>query len=167
MSEQRRAAPAPKGLRRLGFKGRPLFLARDEQGGSLIEFTICVPVLLLVVTGVYTFGIAINDYMMLVNATDIGSRQLAISRGQTTDPCKTVATTVYNSAPNLAQASLTFSFTLNGTAYTGTTCTAGAANLVQGSSAEVALTYPCSLRVYGTNLAPVCSMKTKTTELVQ
>lgn len=145
----------------------------EDEGGSLIEFAFCLPVLLLVVTGIYTFGMAINSFMMLVNGTDIGARQLAISRGQTTDPCAITATAVYNAAPNLARGSLTFTFVLNGTTYTGTSCssssttTGAAGNLTQGAAAQVLITYPCTLKVYGADLAPNCSMKAQTTELVQ
>jgi Flp pilus assembly protein TadG len=164
-------SPVPSGhARRSGSRARRFLAAlffREEHGGAMVEFAFTVPVLLLVVTGVYTFGMTINSYMMLINADDVGARQLAVSRGQTGDPCATVAATVYASAPTLNKSNLTFTFVLNGTTYTGTTCTAGAANLVQSSSAEVQLTYPCSLRVYGTNLVPNCSMKATTTELVQ
>jgi Flp pilus assembly protein TadG len=139
----------------------------DETGGSLVEFAICVPILLMLVTGMMSFGIAINNYMTLNNAVEVGARQLAISRGQVTDPCSTIASTISSASPLLRSASLSYTFTLNGTAYPGTTCTAGAAQLLQGTTAQVQVTYPCTLSLYGKNLVPGCTLQAQTTELVQ
>ncbi len=149
------------------FKARTNSLLREEHGNSMIEMAYTLPVLMLVVTGVYTFGIAINNNMVLTNATQVAAQQLAISRNQTTDPCQTVSSTFYGAAPILTKASLTFTYVLNGTSFSGTSCTSGAADLTAGSSATVTVTYPCTLKVYGTNLAPNCMLKSQTTELVQ
>ena len=100
---------------------------RGEDGQSLVEFAVTLPVLLLVVTGLMTFGIAINNYILLTDGVNIGARQLAISRGNTTDPCYTVSSAVIAAAPLLKPASMTFKFVLNGTAYTGTSCIRAAA----------------------------------------
>ena len=148
-------------------KARTNSVLREDHGSAMIEMAYTIPVLMLVVTGVYTFGIAINNNMVLTNATQVGAQQLAISRNQTTDPCQTVSSTVYAAAPTLTQASLTFTYVINGTSFSGTTCTSGAADLTSGSSATVTVTYPCTLKVYGTNLAPNCMLKAQTTELVQ
>lgn len=140
----------------------------DETGSSLVELAVCIPILLMIVTGMMSFGIALNNYVMLTNAVEIGGRQLAILRGQTTDPCSTVSSTISSASPLLTSANLTYNFTINGTAYSNkTTCTAGAALLQQGTAASVQVTYPCSLLIYGKNLAPSCTLTAQTTELVQ
>jgi hypothetical protein len=111
--------------------------------------------------------------VLLTEATSIGARTLAISRGATTDPCATASSAVIAAAPLLAPASLSFTFVLNGASYTGTSCSSGssttgaAANLVQGANAIVTVTYPCSLIVYGANYAPHCSLQAQMTELIQ
>jgi Flp pilus assembly protein TadG len=156
-------------------------LARCEQGGSLVEFALVLPVLLLLVTGFTTFGLALNNYLELTEATGIGAQQLAILRGNTTDPCAQAAAIVTGTVSNLAPASMTFVFTLNGTnypssgTYSGTnascssssTTTGAAGNLVQGQSATMTVGYPCSLAVYGINYAPTCNLTAKVTEIVQ
>ena len=120
-----------------------------------------------------TFGIALHSYLELTNAVSIGARLLAISRGQTTNPCATTATAVYHAAPLLNPANLTFTLVLNGTTYPGASCsspnttTGAAGNLVQGSDATVTATYPCNLKVFGYNYAPSCIMTARTTELTQ
>jgi Flp pilus assembly protein TadG len=131
------------------------------------------PLLLLVLTGILTFGLAFNNYVLLTEATSIGARTLAISRGATTDPCATASSAVIAAAPLLTPGNLSFTFVLNGTSYTGASCSSGssttgaAANLVQGSNVIVTVTYPCSLAVYGANYAPHCSLQAQMTELVQ
>jgi Flp pilus assembly protein TadG len=158
------------GTRSLGRRVR----TRNEEGQALVEFALSLPLLMLILTGMVTFGIALHNYLELTNAVTIGARLLAISRGQTTDPCATTAAAVYHAAPFLKPANLTFTLVLNGTSYPNmTTCpsastTAGAAgNLLQGSEARVTATYPCDLRVYGFNYAPSCTLTARTTELVQ
>jgi Flp pilus assembly protein TadG len=147
--------------------------ARNEEGQAMIEMALALPVLLLVLTGILTFGLAFNNYVLLTEATSIGARTLAISRGATTDPCATASSAVIAAAPLLTPASLSFSFVLNGASYTGTSCSSGssttgaAANLVQGANAVVTVTYPCSLAVYGANYAPHCSLQAQMTELIQ
>ena len=146
---------------------------RSENGQSLVEFALCLPVLLLIVTGIFTFGIAINNYLMLTDATNVGARQLAISRGQNTDPCAAISAIVYAAAPNLVPAEFTFGLVLNGQTYNGVSCssasttTGAAGELTQGVSARVTVTYPCTLQVYGMSYLPGCTLQAQTTELVQ
>ena len=148
-------------------------LREDHDGQSLIESALIFPVLLLIVTGVLAFGLAFNNYIALTNAVGVGARQLAISRGQTLDPCSTASTAISGAAPLLKSSSISYTFTLNGTGYTGTSCssssstTGAAGNLVQGKGATVAVTYPCSLVVYKINLVPGCTLNAQITELVQ
>lgn len=140
--------------------------AGDERGTSVVELAVILPVLLAIVMGIFTFGVALNNSLMLTQAVGNGAQLLAISRGQTTDPCATAVAAVSSAAPLLTQ-TITYTFVLNGTTYTGTSCTAGAANLLQGTQASVSATYPCNLTVYGVNYAPSCSLKAQTSELVQ
>jgi Flp pilus assembly protein TadG len=134
----------------------------------MVEFALCLPPLMLLMTGIFSFGIATANYGTLTNATSIAAMQLAISRGQISDPCAVGSSAVYAAAPYLKPANLSFTFVLHGTTYTGTTCTSGAANLVQGQGAQVTVTYPCSLVAYKMlNNFPTCLLTAKTSELVQ
>ena len=145
----------------------------DESGQSLVELALTLPALLLVVTGLMAFGVAFNNYIMLTDATAVGARQLTVSRGQTTDPCQTLANAIYAAAPLLKRASLTFTLSLNGASYSGTSCsgsaTSGApANMVLGTNAVVTVTYPYTLNLYGLKLAGAGAVLTaQTTELMQ
>jgi Flp pilus assembly protein TadG len=144
-----------------------------EEGQSLIEMAMVLPVFLLVTTGILAFGIGFNNYIQLTEATSIAAQSLAISRAQTTDPCATASSAVFAAAPQFTQGNLTFSFVLNGTPYSGTSCssssntTGAAGNLVQGGNATVMVSYPCAMQVFGANIVPNCTLQAKMTEFVQ
>jgi Flp pilus assembly protein TadG len=146
---------------------------RGEDGSSLIEFALCLPPLCLLMTGIFAFGIAIGNYVMLTNATSSAAMDLAISRGNTLDPCALASAAVAAAAPTLTSSSLTFAYTLNGTAYSGTSCssssttTGAAGNLVQGQAATLTVTYPCNLTVYRANNFSNCVLTAKASEMVQ
>jgi Flp pilus assembly protein TadG len=148
-------------------------LRHGEEGGAVIELGFALPALLLLFTGIATAGVAMRTYVQLTEAVSNGARVAAVSRGQTLNPCKTVSSAVIAAAPSLTSASFTFSYVLNGTSYSGTSCsststtTGAAGNLVQGGTAIVSATYPCNLAVFGKNFAPNCVLTASTSELVQ
>jgi Flp pilus assembly protein TadG len=145
----------------------------DERGASLVEFALCVPILLMLVTAITSFGIVLNNYLMLTSAVEVGGRQLSIISGDTLDPCKDVANTIAAASPLLTSSKLKFTFNFNGNAYsnlaypTATTCTAGAAQVVGAAPMSVQVTYPCSISIYGKNLVPNCNLSAQVTELEQ
>jgi Flp pilus assembly protein TadG len=145
----------------------------DERGSSIVELAVCLPILMIIVTGITSFGIAINNYITLTNAVEIGGRQLAILRGNTTDPCSDVKTTIAAASALLKSTNLNYTFNLNGTPYTSSTsptsssCPSGTALLSQGKPMTVTVTYPCTLLIYGKNLMPSCTLTAQVTELEQ
>ena len=146
--------------------GREWATKGTKRGQSLIEFTLVMPALLLIVTGMVSFGFALHNDLVLTNAVSTGAQLLAFSRGQTTDPCATAYSAISTAAPSLTTG-LSLTFVINGTTYSATTsCTAGAANMVQGASAQVTGTYPCTLAVVGMSFSP-CSLKSQITEFIQ
>jgi hypothetical protein len=110
-----------------------------------------------------------NKSLELTNATSLAGQYLAVNRGTTAaaDPCALVATSYQSVAPYLQTSSLSFSFVLNGTTYSGTSCTGGAAGMTQGASATIKVTYPCTLGIYGVDLAPGCILRSQVTEIIQ
>jgi Flp pilus assembly protein TadG len=139
--------------------------AGNRRGGAVIEFTLIMPVLLLTMTGMAAFGFAIHNEIVLTNAVNIGTQLLAFSRGQSTDPCNTAYTAITSAAPSLTSG-LSVTYVIDGTTYAATTtCAAGAANMVQGTSVQITATYPCALGVYGESYT--CQLRAQTTELIQ
>jgi Flp pilus assembly protein TadG len=156
-------------------KGWPVrrILSQREEGQSLVEFSLVLPIFLLLVTGIFAFGIAYNNWLVLTDATSVGGRTVAIYRGNTLDPCSTAATAIQGAAPGLNASNITYAFLISGVSYSGSTCssssttTGAAGNMVQGGTITVTTTYPCSLAVYGKNLIPNCTLQASVKELVQ
>ena len=147
-------------------------VSAGNQGGSLIEFALVLPVLMIAVTGMAATSIALHNLLVLTNAVNTGAQQLSFSRGQTTDPCATAYAAVKSASLGLTTANLSMTVVINGTTYLPPTppstpsCTAGAAEMVQGTSAEVAATYPCILAIVGMKFS-ACTLQMQTAELIQ
>ena len=47
----------------------------------MTEFALVLPLLLLVILGIFKFGVAYNNYLTLTDAVRSGARQLALDRG--------------------------------------------------------------------------------------
>jgi Flp pilus assembly protein TadG len=146
----------------------------DESGQSLVEFAMVLPAFLLVVTGMFAFGVAFTNWLVLTDATSLGGRTVAISRGNTLDPCATASNAVAGASPGLNTSLIVYTSVINGTAaITGTSCssasttTGAAGNLVQGGTYVLTTSYPCTLKVFGQNLIPNCTMHASVRELVQ
>lgn len=138
----------------------------NQLGQSLVEFSIVVPVLLLVMSGLVSFGFALHNDVALTNAVNLGAQSLAFSRGQTADPCATAYSAISGAAPSLTNG-LTLNFVINGTSYSAvTSCTAAASDMVQGASAQITASYPCTLAVVGMSFSP-CALQSQVTELIQ
>lgn len=147
-------------------------LCRGERGSALVEFALILPMMLMLTTGLLVFGVAMNNYLQLTNAVSIGARALAVDAGTTAgaDPCAAGVTAIENAAPALTPGNLTFTFTLNGTAYPQVSCntTAAANNLSSGTTVTVTATYPLNLSVFGRVFSQSHAVLSATsTELVQ
>lgn len=136
----------------------------DVNGGALVETAVVMPVILLLMTGIFSFSTALYQKLELAQAVGVGGRFLAVDRGDT-DPCSATAAKIYAAAPTLIQSKISLSFVLNGTSYSTATCS-GTTNMVSGGSAQVTATYPCSFSVYGKNFGS-CSLSERATEVVQ
>jgi Flp pilus assembly protein TadG len=175
MSIFRKRAPVnPEGIDLRSIRERARAILRgDDRGSSLVEFALTLPPLMLLSSGMCVMGIAMNNYLILTNATGVAARQISVSRGQTLDPCATAVATLTTAAPTLTASKLTYSYVFNGVAYSGTSCsstayTSGAPSyLVQGQPAQMVVNYPCSLGAYNVNFAPGCNLRAQLTEVVQ
>jgi Flp pilus assembly protein TadG len=53
---------------------------RNEQGQTMTEFALVLPILALLLFAVIQFGIVFNNYVTLTDATRAGARRAAVSR---------------------------------------------------------------------------------------
>src|ERR1700741_585029 len=79
---------------------------KQSDGSALVEMAVVLPVMLLIITGLCFFGIAVDNYLILTHATDVGARTLAGGRGQLTDPCAQTVSVIQSAAPGLAKNNL-------------------------------------------------------------
>ena len=152
-----------------------------NEGQALVETALILPTVILIVLGILIFGIFIMQIMSLTQGVSNAGRVLAVSSGQTTDPCALVASSVQSAAPLLTPGSLSYSVTLTptigGAAHTynlascssSSTTTGAAGYLVSGGTVSVTANYSnCSLKFYGKNFLPNgCSITNTITEVVQ
>jgi Flp pilus assembly protein TadG len=158
-----------------------------DNGGALVETALVLPIIMVLLTGIFSVSIALYQKLQLSEATGAGGRTMALERGQN-DPCTDAANAIFGAAPGLARSSLNLSITLGpqsgGTITSGTaqsyssgsngtapTCTAAGLNggstaLQPGWAAKITATYPCSLTVYGMNLGS-CQIASNVTEVIQ
>lgn len=141
-------------------------LGRDTSGVAAIEFAFVAPMLLTLVVGAAIFGIALNNYIELTGAVQVGARQLAISRG-TSSPYTSTVSAVDSALSNLTTSSLTLTISVNGTACSTDTSCANDYPSTPGGQATVTGTYPCQLVVMGYNFAPSCTLSSSTTEMIE
>lgn len=147
-------------------------LIHGERGSALVETAVSVPLVLLIMTGIFSFSTALWQKISLAEALGTGGRYLAVDRGST-DPCQDVSNAIYGAAPGLAKSNLSIDIQLNGYDYGwGTTSCPGTGtggvntNMVQNGTALVQAKYPVSFSVYGTSYANV-NLGGQITEVVQ
>ena len=138
--------------------------SRGEDGNSLVEIALILPVFLAFVTGIGSFAIALGNQLTLIQATGAGGQYLQEIRTSSTNPCADTMTAITNASPNLAAANIGLTLTMNGTAVNAKTCSGDQTYLVQGSAVTVATTYPCTLSVYGIHFANSCQLTASVTE---
>ena len=124
-----------------------LVRSEEEEGGALVELGVTLPIIFLLMTGIFAFSIAIYQKLALSEGVSAGARVLAEDRGLDTDPCTTASKAVYAAAPSLAQSNITFTYTINGVATSGSSCSG--TTLVSNTSGQIQAVYPFTIHMYG------------------
>jgi hypothetical protein len=115
--------------------------------------------------------VAAQNYLMLMDMTlgqaeYLGIGKVSVSRGITTDPCKTVSEVLLMAASQLDSAQVKITLTLNGKTYPGNSCPSATADMLPNIPVVVKATYPCAVTVQGVDLAPGCQFERAVTALV-
>lgn len=141
------------------------------EGSALVEMGIALPMILLLMTGIFSFSIALYQKLQLAESVSNAGRILAVDRGDS-DPCQTATSAIYAAAQGLSKSDISLTYVLGGVNYGAnvTSCpgSSGAANanMTAGGAAQIIATYPCSLQVYGVKYGS-CNMASQITEVVQ
>ena len=123
---------------------------RNQRGQTMVEFTIVLPILLLLLLGILQFGVLFNNYITLTDAVRAGARQASVGRS-VADPAGATVSRVRASAANLDQAKLAVSVVSPWT---------------QGADVTVTATYPYSIKLLGM-VVSTGSLTSKSTERVE
>jgi Flp pilus assembly protein TadG len=78
---------------------------KNEQGQTMTEFALVLPILIVLLFGIIQFGIAFNNYVTLTDAVRAGARKAAVSRN-TSDPAGACKAAVLAAADNLNKTDL-------------------------------------------------------------
>ena len=140
-------------------------LRSGGEGQSLVEFALVLPVLALLLTGVFWVGINMCNYLALNNAVEVGARYLKIegnTSGNTTnnlaDPCLSVFQQMMGSASTLDSSQITVTYKLNGSTIetlkgSANTCPSDSDNYSAGGTFSIVATYPCTAGIYKANMS--------------
>ena len=122
---------------------------RDDNGQTMVEFILVLPVLLIVLFGIVQFGITFKDYVTLTDAVRAGARTAAVSRNSADPTADTIARV--KSASDLTPASVAVTVT---------------STWVHGDDVVVTGKYPYSISLFGVVVASG-QLSTTTTERVE
>jgi Flp pilus assembly protein TadG len=158
------------------------------EGQSLVEFALVLPVLLLIITAIYSLGLFMLNYQTLIHAVDQGGIALELLPNMpasgtypgATDPCLTVAQAVVGSSGTLVKTGtngIQLTVTIGSNSYgpsapansSGTanfSCTDASAYAVQGATGTVKATYPCNISIYGIPFNSSCQISWTSSELM-
>jgi len=137
-------------------------LAGREEGSSLFELAMALPVLAMLLVGIIKAGILFYNYETLADAVAVGARTLATSRGEAT-ACTGAETAVTNAAANLVASNITITISFPATNTHTDSCTP-TPTLYSNDDAEVQATYPCDLTIpFLGNVWPGCTLTSQTT----
>ena len=114
---------------------------KSEQGQTMTEFAVVLPILVVLLFGIIQFGIAFNNYVVISDAARAGARKAAVSR-ESSDPVGDCRTAVLSAAYNLDMSQ----------SGAGVTCTYDG-SMQPGTTVTVEVDYPYSINLFGIPVA--------------
>lgn len=129
---------------------------KEEQGQTMVEFALVVPLLLVVLFGILQFGAVYNDYVTLTDATRVGARKAAVSR-HSASPQSDAEAAARSSASGIDEPC---------GGGTGLCVTVTADAWEHGADVTVAATYPYEINLLGLVVASG-QLESATTERVE
>jgi Flp pilus assembly protein TadG len=122
-----------------------------EEGSSLMEFALVLPLMMVVLTGAASFCMALYNLQQLGSATASAAQLLGAEAGLISDPCASAASSVAGSLTGWTTSKLTYTLSItdsSGTAHSygptqgsGFSCTAGASEMSANEPVTLTVTY--------------------------
>jgi len=116
----------------------------------MVEFTLVLPILLVVLFGIIQFGITFNNYVALTDAVRAGARTASVSRFSST-PVADTTSRVKTASGDLNSTNVNVTVT---------------SDWISGDDVVVAATYPYAISLFGVVVASG-NLKSSTTERVE
>ena len=110
---------------------------KNEQGQTMTEFALVLPILVVFLFGIIQFGIAFNNYVTITDAARAGARKAAVSR-ESSDPVGDCRSAVLAATDNLDMTQPGASVTCT---YDG--------SMMPGTQVQVEVDYPYSINLFG------------------
>jgi len=134
------------------FAGRVrAFLRRGDEGQSVVEFALVLPLLMTILFCMYSLTMVLYNYQQLEYATSVAAQQVGASRGTQSDPCNIVVTDVTAALPSWTASKFTYTVSITGSTGTATvygpttgssfSCTAGEALMWMNKPISVGVSY--------------------------
>jgi Flp pilus assembly protein TadG len=137
-------------------------LRKGDEGNTIVEMALMLPILLTVMLGIFVLGTIMMNYRALYQAVGDGSDNLqALAKDAAgTDVCAKTWALMTAVAPTLNPSQLTVTVTLGGSATPGSgtphtmtgasgSCTSDSVNMSSGTYVSVSAKYPCNFVIYG------------------
>lgn len=147
-------------------------LDSESEGSSLVELAVTLPLVMLVMTGIFSFSMALYEKVALSEAVSNAGSYLATARGLH-DPCAGAIAAVDSAAPGIPANKITVVVTLAGTALPatcpGTGTTGASATFPTGSKGEdvtIEATYVTGLGIFRRQYTNV-TLASQISEVVQ
>jgi Flp pilus assembly protein TadG len=124
-------------------------IKKNEEGQTMVEFAIVLPIFLVLLLGIIQFGIAFNNYLTLTDAARAGARKAVVSHSASACVSQVKAT-----ASSLDQTNNKL------------VVDCSSASWQHGSDVTVTASYPYSIHILGVAIVDG-RLNTKTTERVE
>jgi TadE-like protein len=124
---------------------------RREEGQTMVEFALVLPILCLILFAILQFGLLYNNYVTVTDAARIGARKAAVSRHEA-DPVAVTVAKVHDAASDLDLSELDVFVTATGWEH--------------GESVTVEARYPYEIDLLGF-VVKKGELTSKTTERVE
>jgi Flp pilus assembly protein TadG len=129
------------------------WLRTGEEGNALIELAFVAPIMMVMLTGLASFAMALYSYQQLGYAVSAAAQQVGAEQGLITDPCATLESDITTALPGWAVNKFTFTTTITSASGPNTfgplvgtsfTCTSGASDMTLNEPMSVTVSYQYS-----------------------
>jgi len=146
------------------------WLHNGDGGQSMVEVALLLPIVMMMLTGIFSVGVAYVNLGSLQTGVNLGASDLAGLYSVTSDPCADTFAIIASGAQSFNPAKITVTYYLN--APTSAAATGTKEGPFTGSSANscssIALTersyfsiyalYPCNIGMYGISFSSSCEL---------